>query len=189
MVVYPGPNTESGVEKVGPQLIGSFPIEKGINPVAVRLKLARTMQIHPTFHASQVKQIQESALMPASQPPPPPQIIDGAPTFTVHCLVCARHRGRGLQYHVDWEGYSPGERSWVPACQILDARLIQELLRRHPDQPSSIATVGRGANADPQSSPPSDMSGDEEEEDGSCWKGDEPYSKEEEEEMEASEEF
>lgn len=95
------------------------------------------------FHVSRLMCARESALVPASKRPPPPQLIDGGQVYTVRRLldVC-RHR-QGNQYLVDWEGYGPEEGSWVSASNICDPANIREFHRHHPDQPGPSGAVTR----------------------------------------------
>lgn len=138
-------------KKLAPRFVGPFPIAKVIGPAAIRLRLPRSLRVHPTFHVSQVKPTKDSPMVPATKPPPPLEAADGAPLYKVRRLLAVRNRGRGKQFLVDWEGYGPKERQWVPQSYIADPSLIQDFYTAHPELPGpSGVDPKRGGTVTPR---------------------------------------
>ena len=118
--------------KLGPRYIGPYPVAAIVNPVSVRLDLPAHMKICPVFHVSNVRPVHSSPLSLPVVSPPAVRIIDGEPAYTVSRILDVRRRGRGVQYLVEWEGYGPEDRSWIPPSSILDPGLISDFHSTRP---------------------------------------------------------
>ncbi|KAK3566843.1 hypothetical protein QTP86_004552 [Hemibagrus guttatus] len=131
--------------KLSPRFIGPFTIIRQINPVACHLRLPPEYKIHPVFHVDLLKP-QHSSVLPSTEPgeaeePPLLLIVDEGPDYLVNDILDSWRCGGRLEYLVDWEGYGPEERSWVPRNDILDPSLLEDFHARHPDR---LVPRGRG---------------------------------------------
>ncbi|KAL0148188.1 hypothetical protein M9458_056509 [Cirrhinus mrigala] len=126
--------------KLSPRFVGPFTILEQVNPVTFKLQLPPQYRIHPTFHVSLLKPF-HPPLIPSTEPgheeePPPPLLLEDGSIYSVKEILQSRRRGGQLQYLVDWEGYRPEERSWVPRADILDPTLLEDFHTSHPEFPA-----------------------------------------------------
>ena len=122
-------------KKLSPRYIGPFEIERIINPTTVRLKLPKTLRIHPSFHVSQLKPVHSSPLVPPSVPPPPARIIDDHPAYTVRRLLDVRRRGRVSS--TSWTGRDTVRRRGhgYPDPTFWMQSLFGSFIDPHPERP------------------------------------------------------
>ncbi|KAL0157331.1 hypothetical protein M9458_048577, partial [Cirrhinus mrigala] len=128
-------------KKLSPRYIGPFPIQRQLNPVTYQLQLPSHYRIHPAFHVSLLKPATNPPLPPSTESdgtevPPPPEILEDPSIYRVKEILDSRRRGGQIEYLIDWEGYGPEERSWIPRKDILDPTLLSEFHQQHPERPA-----------------------------------------------------
>ncbi len=67
---------------------------------------------------------------------PLPLIQDEGAIYRLKEILESQRHGGKLEYLVDWEGYGPEERSWVPREDVLDPTFLEEFHSAHPDRPA-----------------------------------------------------
>ncbi|KAI2655851.1 Transposon Tf2-8 polyprotein [Labeo rohita] len=100
--------------KLSPRYIGPFKILRQINDV---------------FALSSFSSLPETP--GAEAEPSPPEVLDQTSIYTVHKILDSRRQGGHLEHLIDWEGYGPEERSWVPRDDVLDPILLADFHCNH----------------------------------------------------------
>ena len=95
------------------------------------------MRIHPVFHISLLEPYRPNTLPGRTQPPPPPEEVEGELEYELERVLDSKFVQGKLLYLVDWVGYSPEERTWELAAYLESATdAVNEFHRRHLNRPS-----------------------------------------------------
>uniref|UniRef100_A0A8C5P708 Chromo domain-containing protein n=1 Tax=Leptobrachium leishanense TaxID=445787 RepID=A0A8C5P708_9ANUR len=129
--------------KLAPRYIGPYKILRRLNPVSYALALPPHIRIHNVFHVSLLKPLLCNRYTKARAPPPPVS-VEGEEEFEVKAILDARMSRGSLQYLVDWVGYGPEDRSWIPAAEVHAPRLVKAFYVTHPRAPGGRPVAARG---------------------------------------------
>ncbi len=137
--------TRTGVTKFKQRFVGPFEVVQVISPVAYKLRLPRTLPIHPVFHVSKLKAYVRDPVNPHPTPPDPVLVADEL-EYVVGEVLNHRFNRRRLEYLVRWAGYGPEHDSWLPASELADVQALDvyeaEMLRLGvpwPPVPDSVS--------------------------------------------------
>uniref|UniRef100_A0A8C5MJJ4 Uncharacterized protein n=1 Tax=Leptobrachium leishanense TaxID=445787 RepID=A0A8C5MJJ4_9ANUR len=120
--------------KMAPRFIGPYKIIRCVNPVAYALALPRHLRLHNVFHTSLLKPLLCNRYTRVVPPflHQPEQVEE---EYEVRKVLDSRLFRVALQYLVDWVGYGPEDRSWIPASNMSASRLVRAFHASHPNRP------------------------------------------------------
>ena len=73
-----------------------------------------------------------------SEPPPPPDLIDGEEHCKLEAALDSRLQRNFLKYLVKWKGYGYEHNSWVPEHVMVAKDLVQKFHQDHPNASQGI---------------------------------------------------
>ena len=126
-------------KKLTEKWIGPYEVTR-VTPNAVKLKLPKTLRIHPVVNVSRVKPY----LGPLpGQPVSRPSLIQVSEErneeYKVDYIVASRIYRHQLQYLVHWKGYEEHEHTWEPATNVKNAPLVVEhFYKENPSAPRKL---------------------------------------------------
>jgi hypothetical protein len=128
--------TDRPSKKLAHKRLGPYEIMDKIGKTSYKLKLPKTMKVHPVFHASLLYGHPTDEFGRRPIPPPPVVTPEGEEEYEVEKILNSRKVGRQLQYLIRWKGYGPEEDTWQPKADVANApELVQQFHRQHPEAP------------------------------------------------------
>jgi hypothetical protein len=143
--------TERPSKKLDHKRFGPFEIVQKIGSSAYKLKLPKTMRVHPVFHVSRLRPYEVDKIAERKpMPVPDPVMIDGEPEWEVQEILDSRIKtlGKGknkktlLEYKVRWKGYPIEEATWQPEEDLDNApEVMKEYHSKYPNKPKRINAI------------------------------------------------
>lgn len=75
--------------------------------------------------------------------------FEGQPSYIIKTMLNSQFIEGKLEYLIEWEGYSPMERCWILAHDILNPLLTQEFHAKHPECPGRLPRDRAQKNSTP----------------------------------------
>ena len=106
----------------------------------VKLKLPKTLRIHPVVNVSRVKPyLGPLPGQPVSQPGLVQVSEERDEEYEMDYIVAYRIYRRQLQYLVHWKGYEEHEHTWEPASNVKNAPLeVEHFYKENPSAPRKL---------------------------------------------------
>ena len=126
-------------KKLTEKWIGPYEVTQ-VTPNVVKLKLPKTLRIHPVVNVSRVKPyLGPLSGQPVSRPSPIQVSEERNEDYEVDYIVASHIYRHQLQYLVHWKGYEEHERTWEPASNVKNAPLVVEhFYKENPSAPRKL---------------------------------------------------
>lgn len=134
-------------KKLGPQLVGPFPVIERIGRLVYRLRLPPMMRIHDVISVAHL----EPATDPVEDPyrrrrlPMSAVVIDGEDEYEIEKLIrkrrIRRRRDYSIQYLVRWLTYGPENDTWETEHEL--RRHANDLVEAYETANSQAAGIAR----------------------------------------------
>ena len=129
--------------KLSERWLGPYSITKLVGTNAVKLRLPRSMRIHPVVNISCVKPYCDCLPgQPVSAPGPSNVTEDRDEEYEVDYVMDSRYKGKCLEYLIHWKGWSDTDRTWEPVSNLGNAvAAVRDFHVSHPSAPCRLCGI------------------------------------------------
>ena len=133
--------TDRPSRKMANQMEGPYEILEQIGH-SFRLKLPKSMKVHPVFHAEKLRKDAGDLLPGQANPEPPPlELEDGETEYEVQEVLAVKLAYGKLKYRIQWKGWDP-DPEWYPASVLSNSPLaLRDFHASNPSRPGPPTNI------------------------------------------------